>query len=199
MSLYVGKAKGGKRSVFSSERRPTQGTHGHRFTFVEGPFRTKGGAEHFAHVWNAGDQVTQSQAEHFAAEVRAGRQPSRSNRVSGSAKEEWAYDRRDTPIVVAMVGDGSLYGASANRNAYEPRYWLSLRAEHEPYALFEARVPHKLADKLEVHGTTDQWFSDGYEGWRAVAPYLKKKPFYISNEYDPRGPYVWDPQKVEED
>ena len=49
---YVGKQPDGAREVFSSVRKPTEASHGHRYRIVEGPFRSKGGAVEFAEVWN---------------------------------------------------------------------------------------------------------------------------------------------------
>lgn len=106
-----------------------------------------------------------------------------------------------TDMVVAVYGDHSLYGASADPLATDPRYWMQLRIDDEPHALFYAKVPHDLVgfydpltkarpvtlvEALEKQGVSgEQWFDDGYEGWRAVAPYVKpKRPFYVSHEYD---------------
>ena len=41
---YVG-VKGTKREVFLSEKTPTADSHGHKFTYVIGAFRTKNGAQ----------------------------------------------------------------------------------------------------------------------------------------------------------
>jgi hypothetical protein len=82
-------------------------------------------------------------------------------------------------LVVAVYGDGAVYGASSSEHAGNPRYWLSLRLEHEPHQLFRAKVPEKLAADLEkqgIHG--EQVFDDGYRAMNAVAPYLKDEPFY---------------------
>jgi len=98
-------------------------------------------------------------------------------------------------MVVAVIGDGYVYGATeveSSDTAYNPRYWMQLRLDHEPHALYEAVVPPDLADKLEAQGTSEQVFSDGYEAMNAVAPYLEKEPFYES-------PEEWEQERDEEE
>jgi hypothetical protein len=41
--FYIGR-KDGKQQIFKSETTPTQASHGHLYTSVMGPFRTKRGA-----------------------------------------------------------------------------------------------------------------------------------------------------------
>jgi len=43
-------------------------------------------------------------------------------------------------------------------------------------------VPDALAKRIEDHGTSDQYYDDGYKGLHAIAPYLDKEPFYESPE-----------------
>jgi hypothetical protein len=95
-------------------------------------------------------------------------------------------------MVVAIYGSypgdwvrgGALYGGSTAPQADSPRFWLPLRQDHEPHALFWAKnVPDKLAKRIEGHGISgEQFYSDGYEGLHAIAPYLAKEPFYESPE-----------------
>jgi hypothetical protein len=105
------------------------------------------------------------------------------HRASRGSKQP--IDEGTVPMVVAVIADGYVYGATetaSSDTAEDPRYWLQLRLDREPYALFMATVPSDLADKLEVQGTSDQEFSDGYEAMRAVAPYMDSEPFYESPE-----------------
>ncbi len=69
---YVGKRHDGKREPFKSASKPTEGSHGHVYKFVDGPFETKGGAIVFAQAWNAGGQTTQDAAERHSRAVRRG-------------------------------------------------------------------------------------------------------------------------------
>jgi hypothetical protein len=105
------------------------------------------------------------------------------HRASRGSKQP--IDEGTVPMVVAVIADGYVYGATetaSSDTAEDPRYWLQLRLDREPYALFRATVPNDLADKLEAQGTSDQEFSDGYEAMRAVAPYMEAEPFYESPE-----------------
>lgn len=105
------------------------------------------------------------------------------HRASRGSKQP--IDEGTVPMVVAVIADGYVYGASETESsdtAEDPRYWLQLRLDREPYALFRATVPSKLADDLEAQGTSDQVFSDGYEAMRAAAPYMEAEPFYESPE-----------------
>lgn len=104
-------------------------------------------------------------------------------------------------MVVAIYGafpggwvrHGTLYGGSTSGHATNPSYWLPLRMDHEPHALFFAeRVPDKLAAAVEAQGTPDQTFDDGYTALEAISPYLDKEPFYES-------PESWATEKTEED
>lgn len=60
---YVGKKQNGTHEVFSSEKIPTETSHGRRYRIAQGPFKTKTGAQTAARIWNAGNQVTQDQVE----------------------------------------------------------------------------------------------------------------------------------------
>lgn len=82
------------------------------------------------------------------------------------------------------VGGGALYGASTSEHASNSRYWLPLRLEREPYALFWAtNVPAQIAKRVEAQGISgEQYYDDGYKGLDAIAPYLDKEPFYESPE-----------------
>jgi patatin-like phospholipase/acyl hydrolase len=48
MAIYLGKRKQGDLILFRSAQIPTRESHGHRFTAVIGPFRSKVGASFFA-------------------------------------------------------------------------------------------------------------------------------------------------------
>ncbi len=48
MAFYLGREKQGDLIVFRSSKIPTKESHGHLFTAVIGPFRTKVGASYFA-------------------------------------------------------------------------------------------------------------------------------------------------------
>ena len=105
------------------------------------------------------------------------------HRASRGSKQP--IDEGTVPMVVAVIADGYVYGASKTESsdtAEDPRYWLQLRLDREPYALFRATVPSKLADDLETQGTSEQVLSDGYEAMKEVAQYMEAEPFYESPE-----------------
>ena len=82
-------------------------------------------------------------------------------------------------LVAAYLGDGYLYGASGDPGAADPHYWLALRLEGEPYSLYRLHgVPFGLATKLEMQGTSEQEFEDGYVAAMEAAPYADGDPFY---------------------
>ncbi len=77
-------------------------------------------------------------------------------------------------MVVAVIGDGYVYGAS------------------------EDGVASDLAAKLVKQGTPGQVFGDGYMAMAAVSKYLEDAPFYVSHDYDPETGYVYDSRRNEE-
>ena len=111
------------------------------------------------------------------ASIRPTRQGRRPNPVYPTRRGH-LDDPLEDEMVVCVYGDGAVYGGKI-RGGWDPHYWLTLRLEHEPYALYEAyEVPRQLALDIEAQGTSDQVFSDGYTAMRAIARYLAKEPFY---------------------
>lgn len=112
-------------------------------------------------------------------------------------KSSGVVDEMVVAIYGAGPGDwvrsGALYGGSTSDRASEPRFWLPLRQDREPYALFYARnVPEQLVKWTEDQGTRDQHFSDGYVALDAIRQYLDRSPFYES-------PEEWAAERDEED
>ena len=68
--LFVGGCKNGKREIFRSRETPTERTHGHKFGYVIGPFRTRAGAEIMASANGSPLIQTVSDAERIAANRR---------------------------------------------------------------------------------------------------------------------------------
>jgi hypothetical protein len=67
MAIYLGRRKQGDLVLFRSAQTPTQETHGHRFTAVIGPFRSKVGASFFARYGRNNPHVrTADDAERLA-------------------------------------------------------------------------------------------------------------------------------------
>ena len=62
--LYVGVKPTGERELFRCAFVPTEATHGDRFQYVIGPFRSVGGALYMQRNKNA--SLTVSEAEHLA-------------------------------------------------------------------------------------------------------------------------------------
>lgn len=87
-------------------------------------------------------------------------------------------DEASGKLYALVYGDGSLYGATDDRNGndYE-RYWMravSQDEEDETWAIYALQgVPDSLDKQLIDHGTSDQHFSDGYEAWNAAKKYAK--------------------------
>ena len=75
-------------------------------------------------------------------------------------------------LTACYIGDGYLYGASSNPFAALPAYWPSVRHEDGFTLRTLANVPADIAARLEDHGTSSQYYADGYEAARAAAPFL---------------------------
>jgi hypothetical protein len=88
-------------------------------------------------------------------------------------------------LVAAYYADGAFYGASATcEAATEPRYWLPLWNEDEPFRLVRlVNVPADVAAQFVAHGTSEQHYADGYEAARAAAPY-EGAELYRSDNYE---------------
>lgn len=105
-------------------------------------------------------------------------------RALGELGRRMGKEEIEKGLVVAVVGDGELYGASRSEGASSPRYWQQLRLDNEPFVLFHARgVPDALAARIEATGTSEQFYSDGYDAMNAVAEYLDEEPFYVSHAW----------------
>jgi len=75
-------------------------------------------------------------------------------------------------LIVAVIADGYLAGASCHPRAHLVSYWPDLRYE-EGFTLYRLEgVPADLATDLLAQGGLCQVFDDGYEAWREAAPYL---------------------------
>lgn len=88
-------------------------------------------------------------------------------------------------LIVAVIADGYLAGASCHPRARLESYWPDLRYE-EGFALYRLEgVPADLAADLLAHGSYSQVFRDGYEAWQAAAPYLAEEPERIHGTVGP--------------
>ncbi len=66
--IYVGAVRGGKREVFRSASEPTETSHGEKYRYVIGPFRTVKGARLMADFGEGNPHVqTVGDAERIAA------------------------------------------------------------------------------------------------------------------------------------
>jgi len=64
---YIGRNHEGRRELFRSTKKPTASSHGDRYMYVVGPFRTKRGATFMLnHGHNNPHCITVSQAEKLA-------------------------------------------------------------------------------------------------------------------------------------
>jgi len=89
-----------------------------------------------------------------------------------SDKHESITEARGVDMVALYIGDGYLAGASTSDRAYSISYWPSDMWDGDDWELAELNnVPPELAQQLEDQGTSDQFFSDGYEAANAAADY----------------------------
>lgn len=73
-------------------------------------------------------------------------------------------------IYVAFYGEGAVYGADESESAASPSFWGELQDEPD-FAIIKYRVPNRLARRLLDHGTSAQYYSDGYEAARPLDLY----------------------------
>lgn len=74
-------------------------------------------------------------------------------------------------VYARMCADNYLVAASIDSNV---RWTDEFSSDEEEYwTIVVHDVPAKTAKSLELHGTTDQVFSDGYEAYNYLFPYIK--------------------------
>jgi hypothetical protein len=90
-----------------------------------------------------------------------------------AAFAEEAVEEADTVNMYALyIGDGYLAGATTDDGGDEERFWPMEMRENDDWGIVELdRVPVDLAQQLEVQGTSDQVFRDGYDAANAAANY----------------------------
>ena len=96
---------------------------------------------------------------------------------SARAQADLSSEAAEPCDLYALVyGDYALYGASPDDSACDfYGYWNvggSLEDLGEWELILLKDVPAELAEQLEVHGTSEQHFSDGYEAWQECIPYI---------------------------
>jgi hypothetical protein len=97
-------------------------------------------------------------------------------------------------IYLAVIGDGSLYGAATNpsaAHATSTQWWIGLRLEHEPFSIYAAEVSAEHAKHLEAQGTSGQFYPDGYDAMRT----LESARLDFCNDYE--GGASWKPPTVD--
>lgn len=72
-------------------------------------------------------------------------------------------------VTLAYIGDG--YLAAAEYGMQSEDYFLGLESE-DGFELEYVDLPRGLADLIVKQGTSEQFYSDGYEAAYAVAPFL---------------------------
>ena len=78
-------------------------------------------------------------------------------------------------VACRYLADGYLAATSLSTNAFtRESYWADYYAEDVLKAETHIHLvtDHALVERLLVHGTSDQYFSDGYEAASALAEYL---------------------------
>lgn len=195
MSWYVGKLATGTRVPFSHNRVPTKQSHGRTYKFVEGPFKTRDGAHHFASVWNKGGQITQDMAEEYVAmhhethNSRVMRMRARSGRYGNYGEPGTEKAPLSTIRILFRAPDHlSLYGVPYDmRPGQSPGdLWRAVR-DWQPLPLGRlggARRPN-----------LDDWIWLGQPGWwGSLTPERQAeiKAFLDKHREEiPQGPYEW--------
>lgn len=82
-----------------------------------------------------------------------------------------AMGKRGVDLYVVYIGDGYLAAATTDDNGDDISYYPSEYQEQEWELYLLKNVPRKLAEQLEVQGTSDQYFSDGYDASNAAGNY----------------------------
>lgn len=72
-------------------------------------------------------------------------------------------------LYARYIGD---YLAYAEFAVDDENYWPDYYSEEEDETILLVGVPTELAEKLAKQGTSEQYFSDGYEAASAAAPYV---------------------------
>jgi len=112
------------------------------------------------------------------AKLDAALQYLQKGRFANAAEKDAAAVTAATNLYALVYGDGSLYGATDNRQGSGSRYWgIGLGAApdyDDEWAIYELRgVPDDLAQNLMAQGSREQVFGDGYEAWDAASRYVK--------------------------
>jgi hypothetical protein len=108
--------------------------------------------------------VAQEMADYYKRAIEGGEY--------GPLDEAHVTEARTVNMYAMYIGDGYLAGATTDHNGDDPYYWPPEMREGDDWEIAELnRVPQDLAEQLEVQGTSDQYFSDGYDAANAAAPY----------------------------
>ncbi len=103
---YVG-CKGGRREVFTAEKKPTEQSHGSRYNAVIGPFQTKKGAEFMAQQGGSNPHIqTVADAERAVKSQKRKKLPGYSSEIKGCRKIGW---RERVPSGWEVVKEGTYY------------------------------------------------------------------------------------------
>ena len=110
--------------------------------------------------------------------------------------EESPRDRRireetgeTVDIYARYIGDYLAYAEYASKpEAESERYWPDYYdSDHdisESETVLLKNVPTYLAEELVAQGSSEQFFSDGYEAANAAAPYVEEREDEIESEID---------------
>ena len=147
--------------------------------------------------------MAQEELEEIKSDARSGRLPLTDDEGWGTGSFDETHPPMDlgegklreqaAPVLynlwALVIGDGYLYGADDSDSSLYRSYMedgVVVTSHHAGewaiYALHD--VPAELATKLMDHGTSNQWFDDGYEGWQAALPYAASEPYDESGNYD---------------
>ena len=106
--------------------------------------------------------------------------PEKYERCVKKVKQKQAIAQAETvDLLGRYIGDGYLSAVeyADNSSANSEKYWADYYDENYDENQGETvplnNVPIDLAQKLLVQGTSEQWFSDGYEAANAAAPYVQ--------------------------
>ena len=89
---YVG-CKGGRREVFTAEKKPTEQSHGSRYNAVIGPFQTKKGAEFMAQQGGSNPHIqTVADAERAVKSQKRKKLPGYSSEIKRMPEDRMARE-----------------------------------------------------------------------------------------------------------
>lgn len=83
-----------------------------------------------------------------------------------------AVNPKEKMLMVTLAYIGDDYLAAADYGKKDESYFRDLQGE-DGFEVVHVGLPKEIAEKIVLQGTSDQWYSDGYEAANEVALYIK--------------------------